>query len=157
MCPPNSHYRYKPHTLLAEHSRLLNAKCVLAMSYQSKHTAVCHSCFYKLGEPPILKCTLFHGLKDHDSQLMSYAPVRKDPCDFCGKGFIIERRALNCPDCSNSYFTMIAEIQRLGYDPQHITRFQYNVIDDYISLLTIRQRIVVDTGFINDLSNLSLD
>lgn len=155
MCPPNSCYRYKPHTMLAEHSRLLNAKCVLAMSYQSRHTAVCHSCFYKLREPPMLKCTLFHGLKDHDSQ-MPCAPVRKDPCDFCGKGFIIERRALNCPDCSNSYFTMLAEIHRLGYDPQHITRFHYNVIYDYISLLTIRQRIVIDTGFA-DMTNLNLE
>lgn len=152
MCP-KTHYRYRPHTMLSNHSRLLEAKCILSMSFQSAETAICLDCFIKMRRPKLLKPVVFHGLKDCHSRMMSTAPVKTTPCDLCGQNFIIEGRALNCPNCFVAYFNIVAETRKLGYNPDHITRFHYNIIYDYITLLSVSQRTILNDDGISDFMN----
>jgi len=121
MCP-HQHFRYKPHTLLADYPRLFVTKCIRVLAYKrtSDQQSYCLYCHDAANQPDDFKPALFHGLID--------GPIDPLICSICKKDIIRSRKALDCFDCFTSYFELIGRLRTLNIDYRDVRLLFFNII-----------------------------
>jgi len=122
MCP-RQQFRYKPHTMLTNYSRLFESKCIRILIYQfiPDDQPYCLFCYQATDQPENFEITVFHGFLDGE--------VKSLDCSICKQDLIHSRKALDCLDCFSSYFELIGHFRSFNIDYTEIKILFYDIVE----------------------------